>query len=151
MKTVIDVNTFSHKQVPKNWIECSVCGEYYQPESYRKEDETHQTRTNCEVCYNMPYEEMKDLGVRINYEVKKSRRYLNAVMSLRNIINYENNSISVEDMIKYLSELPKNSRLVITQEGYYAQGNLAQIYSPEEQFKTEDITYFSIGHSSQNY
>ena len=149
MKTVIDINSFEHIKVPEQWIACSVCGEYHSPASYRKKGEESQSRTNCESCYNMPYQEMKELGDFVAKR-KKSELYRTSAKQLQIKIDYASNSISVEDMISALQQLPAGSRLVITQEGYYAQGKFGDIFYPESEGMVGDKLYFSIGHSSQN-
>lgn len=150
MKTVIDICSFEHISVPENWIECSVCGEYHPPESYRKNDEEKQSRTNCVSCYNMPFQEMKDLEEFVAKR-KKSELYRISVKQFQTKINYISNSISVEDMIAALQQLPTGARLVVTQEGYYAQGKLGDIFTPQDEGIVGDQQYFSIGHSYQNY
>ena len=150
MRTVIDIKTFEHIQIPKNWIACSVCGEYHSPESYRKLDEIRQSRTNCTKCYNLPYEQFKELKL-LTEKKKKSQLYRVYGEQLKTKIEYAENSISVGDMIAALQQLPAGARLVMTQEGYYADGKLAGIFCPESEGMVGDVEYYSIGHSSQNY
>lgn len=150
MKTVVDSYTFKHILVPTQWIQCSVCGQYHSPASYRNPGEERQSRTNCEICYNLPYDEFKQ--AREKYEqTKKSELYRTSAKQLQIKIDYASNSISVEDMISALQQLPAGSRLVITQEGYYAQGKFGDIFYPESEGMVGDQLYYSIGHSSQNY
>jgi hypothetical protein len=150
MQTVIDISSFEHIQVPDNYIECSVCGQYHAPESYRKSGEDRMTRTNCETCYNLPYVDMQALTP-ATQKRKQSQLYRTSVHQLQTKILYRSNSISVEDMITALTALPAGARLVITQEGYYADGNLAHIFTPETEGNIDNTDYYRIGHSSQHY
>lgn len=150
MKTVIDSYTFKHILVPTQWIQCSVCGQYKSPASYRKPGEERPSRTNCEICYNLPYDEFKQAEEKYE-QTKKSREYKNSQQQLETKMEYADSSISVEDMIAALQQLPANSRLIVTQEGYYAEGKLAGIFYPEKEQLIDDVQYYSIGHSSQNY
>lgn len=64
--------------------------------------------------------------------------------------------IDVEEMIKALQALPAGSKLCITQEGHYAQGQFAYTSMPEpvlliEEASKADFTVYSIGHSDQRY
>ena len=150
MKTVIDIKTFNLINVPEQWIQCSVCGVYHSPAEYRKPDQDYQSRTNCTSCYEMPYEAFKSLA-RITAETMKTPQYKATQKELKTRIACKKNSISVEDMIASLQLLPPNSRLIVTQEGYYADGEFADIFDPSLEKTIGDVGYYSIGHSSQNY
>lgn len=63
-------------------------------------------------------------------------------------------------MINALSKLPQDARLVVTQKGYYAEGEFAEIMLPEEYIvatkgNNENIergyVVYRIGHSCQSY
>lgn len=150
MKSVIDIETLSIIDVDDSFIECTVCGQYKQPESYRNADQEMQSRTNCRECYNLPTEEFRDKKSEI-IELKKSNAYTNKVRQLREQQRIKNNSISVEEMIASLEKLPAGSRLVVTQEGYYAEGKVAYIFSPSQYEFIDGVQYYSIGESIQNY
>ena len=150
MKTVIDIKTMTLIQVPDQWIQCSVCGEYHSPAAYRKPDQEKQSRTNCTSCYEMQWNDMKALEQQ-TFDIMKSWAYTNVRNKLKMVIAYKRNSISVEYMIAELQKLPANSRLVMTQEGFYAEGSLADIAYPELDNTIDDVAYYAIGHSSQNY
>lgn len=63
-------------------------------------------------------------------------------------ISQEDDLIDVETLIARLQELPRGSRICITQDGNYAEGDLAYIFSnPLKICDTDNI--FSIGHSDQ--
>lgn len=149
MKTVIDIKTLSLIQVPATWIQCSVCGVYHSPSEYRKPDQEKQSRTNCTSCYNMQWDDMQDLKQR-TADRFKSREYKAVADYLKTGMTYKRNSISVEDMIYMLQKLPANSRLIMTQGGYYADGVLADIHDPVIDKTIDDVTYYAIGHSSQD-
>ena len=151
MKTIIDIDTVTLKvalkTVPQEYIECSVCGQYHPEESYCKDGVM--VRTNCFDCYNLPMEEFKLKQIMLA-SIKKSNDYFLAKKKLAEIINYRECSIPVETMITALQKLPPNSHLVVTQEGYYAGGNLTNCFLPELAKQISDNLYFAIGHSSQN-
>lgn len=107
MKTIIDIGTLTLKQVPKEYIECSVCGHYHPFESYCKDNV--QDRTNCEEYYNLPYKEMKAKGIKTSLVKSKSTDYRNVWESLLEISNFVSNSIPVEVMIAALQQLPAGS------------------------------------------
>ena len=68
--------------------------------------------------------------------------------------------VTVADMMAALSALPADSRLVVTESGYYSSGELAEIMLPEV-YTVEGIGYgcelpegtvvYRVGHSHQNY
>jgi hypothetical protein len=67
-------------------------------------------------------------------------------------------TITVAAMIEALSALPPGAKLVVTQEGYYAYGEFAEVMLPElyiAESNAEGITaggaVYRIGHSEQNY
>lgn len=69
-------------------------------------------------------------------------------------------SITVAQMIEALSQLPPDAKLVVTQSGYYSDGEFAEIMLPEScvskygdkdlGIKAGDLVY-RIGHSHQSY
>lgn len=67
------------------------------------------------------------------------------------------NSISVADMIRALSALPADARLVVTHSGYYCYGDFADIFTPRpvdangDTVVDADAVAYSIGHSHQSY
>lgn len=66
-----------------------------------------------------------------------------------------NDFITVADMIAALSALPPDSRLVVTESGYYSYGEFAEIMLPEvytpENDMTPSVPMYRIGHSHQSY
>ena len=66
-------------------------------------------------------------------------------------------SITVADMIRALRELPPDALLVVTEEGFYSSGELAEIMLPES-YTVEDghpgiprgSVVYRIGHSQQD-
>jgi len=135
------------QDVPESWRECSVTGEWRPKEEFMKDGVL--VRTNCEKSYNMSSDEMTTRNSKTN-EFKKSVQYKNAVKRLEFTCDLNENSISVKDMIESLSELlanNPNARLVVTQAGYYADGKIASINTPELLVEG----FYSIGHSNQKY
>ena len=65
-------------------------------------------------------------------------------------------TITVQEMIEALSQLPSDAKLVVTECGYYCYGEFADIMLPELYTPdTEEIVsgnpIYRIGHSHQSY
>jgi hypothetical protein len=67
-------------------------------------------------------------------------------------------TITVQEMIEALSQLPSDAKLVVTESGYYCYGEFADIMLPEVyavEGEDEDIPagtqVYRIGHSHQSY
>lgn len=138
----------SISSVPENYIRCSVSGEFRAVSEF--ETNGVRSRTNCERTYKMPTEDMQKLSAQTK-KVQDSLEYRKLERELTAQVTFYNGSIAVKDLIAQLQELPDNARIVITQEGYYADGKLAEIHEPDIVRKTETELYYSIGHSAQNY
>ena len=133
-------------EVPEDYIECTVCGMFKERTSYMTDG--RMSRTNCFECYNIaPYQAMKDKSDKTKDLLKNSRLRRQLQENLKKELNLLGSSIPVEEMIEALMKLPKGSKILITQEGYYAQGDFADIQLPEH-YKEN---YYSIGNSSQHY
>jgi hypothetical protein len=63
----------------------------------------------------------------------------------------EAKKITVADMIKALSELPPDAKLVMTQAGFYANSSFANIMLPEQLKDTNEELIYCIGDSFQGY
>ena len=158
MRNVVDLNTFTIIEVPDDYIQCSVCSIWKDPVSYRNAGEERQSRTNCDECRHMPYEEMKALKEETNLILRGSEGKKLLIMAA--LLNKETRrrnerfarSIPVQELIEILQKLPADSRVAITEEGYYSECAFAEIY--EEPTEVETINgaiIFAIGNSSQNY
>lgn len=152
MKTVIHIidTTPIISELPDDWIECSVTGEYRPPEEYRSFGKDYQTRTNCTKSYEMTFDLNKEASDKTK-EIKKSREYKLLEKKLCNTQENKNQGIPVSVMIDSLMELLKDNpsaRLVMTQEGYYCYDKFADVYLPEKLNGYKDL--YVIGHSSQN-
>ena len=122
---------------------CTVCG-IWKSESIFAPNGV--TRTNCEACYNLSH----DLYVKTDAEtqmIANSPETQKLKAHLKNQAEIEFAAIPVEDMIKALKKLPKGSQLVISQQGYYAEGRFADIFLPKK--FSEGV--YEIGLSCQNY
>ena len=140
------------QEVPNNYILCSISGEYRPKEEYTSNG-TEQTRTNCTSTYLMSTEESKVLKLETE-KIKLSNSYQNLRRELHNEQLLFNNSVSIDFLIEELQkirEVDKTAQIVITQDGHYADGICANIYSPQKLGTFNDCTYYHIGHSSQNY
>lgn len=60
-------------------------------------------------------------------------------------------SIDVSELIEALSLLPPNSRICVTQTGYYCSGEYADVFLPVFKEKVEGVEIYRIGHSSSEY
>ena len=148
MKKVFDIETLSMIEVPEDYIRCSICKKWKPPVDYCRNKDGKQTRTNCESCYMMDFDEMKSLESatkKILYS-EKAQRILKEEFDKK---EYYENSVPVETMIEYLQSLPKNSRLFVEQSGYYAEGKFGYVEYPIFKKSFDDIPYYCIGFSSQ--
>jgi len=153
MKSVIDFWNLKVIEVPDDYKLCTVCGHYKHKHSYGKINEEKKfipTRTNCEDCYNLSTEKFNKVKEN-KKEYFKSKPVKDFIKKIERKQTLLEESISVEEMIKELKKLPKGSRLVMTQDGYYAEGDLAYIHKPEKFTEVDGTTIFNIGNSSQNY
>lgn len=149
-KRVMSVKTCEPIDVPKNYICCSVCGSWEHPRMFTKREDGVQDRTNCKTCYEAPQESWKEIQEN-KQDTINSLKYQFNLQKLSESKSYTDNSISVEEMIKALQDLPKGSRLYVGQEGYYAEGKFASIFLPVETKVIDEVHYFEVGYSSQNY
>lgn len=138
---------FSVDEVPDDWIQCSVSHEYRPREEFCDPNGV-QVRTNCERTY-----QMSGMG---DYKALCSRvvdcaTYKEKLRDFHKEQELIRESVSVEDMIGALKQLPKGSRLCVLQEGYYASGQYADIYFPELHKEVDNVEFYSLGFSSQNY
>lgn len=138
------------EEVPGDYIQCSVSGEYRPPSEFSSHG-NRQTRTNCTATYLMPNEKMRSTSELLG-KLRTTRLYRDMVRSLEIDHEFFRDSISVQAMIDAMVELrdrDPEARLVISQSGYYCSGRCADIYTPEL-VHAGQINYFSIGHSSQH-
>lgn len=133
-------------EVPDSYIRCSVTGTFLPQEEFMRDGVV--VRTNGEASYHMPTEEFQSTSERTKL-IKMSREFRYAQEELNAEKYVEEAAISVEEMITALQKLPAGSRLIVTQDGYYADGGIADIFTPEA--SRQYANTFVIGHSSQNY
>lgn len=48
-------------EVPDDYISCSICGKWHPIQAYNNDNLNIQTRTNCKSCYELPFDDMKEL------------------------------------------------------------------------------------------
>ena len=77
--------------------------------------------------------------------------------------HYEAKTVTVGQMMKALSMLPPDAKLVMTEEGFYSQSDFAEVMLPEPYMVKEcdertnnyglppGTKVYRIGHSSQRY
>lgn len=60
-------------------------------------------------------------------------------------------SVSVSELMRQLSKLPPDARILVTQDGYYCEHPLAQLYQlhPYDAEKWGGLECYVLGHSSQ--
>ena len=151
MKEIIDIEKLIIIEVPKDYIECSICGKYFPKESYCREGESYLSRTNCSSCYHSKMDDMRNLEEEVK-KIKNSTKYKSVQTNWIKKKQFYGNSISVGEMIEALQKLSPTDRIFIGQDGYYAEGNFAEIYIPEDfEYADNNIYFYKIGHSSQNY
>lgn len=143
---IIDGNPLI-QEVPDDWIRCLVSGEFRPQDEFVTDG---RWRTNCKRTYELPTVDMHNLSAETKL-VKNSEEFKKLQSFLQKEKAFEQNSISVKEMIKHLQSLPEGSRLIMTQEGYYADGKFANIFVPEPKEQVNGVQYYTIGHSSQNY
>jgi hypothetical protein len=149
MKYVIEL--LEIKQVPKNFIGCSVCGKFKDPSEYRKPDHKHQSRTNCIDCYNMGWDEMQKLKKEIE-KLKKSHEYRVLSIQFRVFINsYSKQELidriksNHEEVIKKLEDLPDNALIDIDSDSCLSEDYYIEVISAAPKFKwAPDVTIFKL-------
>lgn len=144
MKKVIELGQL--REIPEDYKCCSVCGIHFPVTSFNNDNSSTPTRTNCKGCYESP---QSDWNERI--QKKQSAQMSEEAKKYLKEKKIEGVSVSVEELISQLQKLPKDSKIVMTQDGYYACGDFADIHTPIPLEGYEDINVYKIGHSSQNY
>ena len=114
MKTVIHVvdGKVVRQEVPDNWIQCSVLGEFRPPEEFRKEGEVYQSRTNCTRAYLMPQSEWK---IHIAKLLELKPEIARMEQKLRDEMFEKTAGVSVDELIAKLESVKKqnpNARIV---------------------------------------
>ena len=80
MKYVVDRNTLTIIQVPDDYIECSMCYKWAAPAEFRKEGETHQSRTNCTACHDLG---MNKFQARLKWAEERKADLHNGALGLK--------------------------------------------------------------------
>jgi hypothetical protein len=143
-------------EVPDDYIRCSISGEF-RPRSEFCDENGIQTRTNCTSTYLAKHADNVVLSAR-TADIMHKMPFKSLASQLSRARSLEAMSVPIADMIATLLDLQSknpNTRLVMTQNGYYADGDLADIYTvPELLAKVPacgEVDYYSLGSSSQNY
>ena len=119
MKTVIHIvdEKVVRQEVPDDWIQCSVLGEYRPPEEFRSEGELHQSRTNCTRAFLMPLKEWDHHKA----VAEKLKKHLTAEIEKLHHEQLETTvGVSVDDMIARLMDIKQknpNARIVVACDG----------------------------------
>ena len=115
MKTVAHIvnEKVVRQQVPDDWIQCSVLGEFRPPEEFRQEGEINQSRTNCTRAYLMPlteWEHHKDVAKKLNKQLDAEWQ------KIRDEQLEKNAGASIDELIAMLQDLKNtnpDARIVI--------------------------------------
>lgn len=102
-------------EVPHDYIRCSVCGSWEPQDSFRKEGEERQSRTNCKVCYEMDYEKMLETKEAYQKFIKLPKHYNKAHKLLRTheLNNQYNSLFSVNELIEELKKLDQSKKIAM--------------------------------------
>jgi hypothetical protein len=89
-------------------------------------------------------------------EIVKNKKYIKNY-------HHEAKTVTVEQMMKALSALPRDAKLVMTEQGFYSQSDFAEVMLPEPYIVKQNddghsnyglppgTKVYRIGHSSQSY
>jgi len=130
-------------EVPASYQKCIVCKKYHPRESFTNPA----PRTNCLECYHMNYDDMIALKKKTD-EIEKEEPS-QEVLELRERNRYLSFGMTKKALMEHLSDLPDDAIVVMTQEGNYADGKLADIHAPEKEDTRHGTVVYSIGHSQQ--
>lgn len=129
MKTVVHIveGQVVRAEVPKDWICCSVFGEYRPPEEFRNEGQDKQSRTNCTRAYLMPFDEMQ----LVSALTKKLQRSVDKMtLELYHEMQDKTAGIAIADYIALLQSFAAsnpNARIVDMWEDQVCYPHLAQV------------------------
>lgn len=128
--TYIEVDklvSFTEKE-EKLLRKCSCCGKFKPIGAYNSTNDNNKPmeRTNCYDCYMLPFEEMQELKA-ITREKESAFQHSKEykAYSQKSCVDYF--SISVEDLINQLKNLPKGSKVVLKDYSEENCGNLEKI------------------------
>lgn len=125
-----------------NTQKCSVCLRFKPKDSYTQPN----LRTNCYECYTTPSSEWDKLRADALLAESNPSQEARRFKKMKEI---EEVSISVEEMIEALKQLPAGSRLIMSESGYYSTSEYAEIYLPQKVKNAEGLDIFEIGSSNQ--
>jgi hypothetical protein len=114
MTTVVHIveGVVTRAEVPKDWILCSISGEYRPPEEFRNEGQVQQSRTNCTRTYLMSIGEMELLKA----QMKKLQPALQKMSAeVRHEMQEKTAGMSIAEYIAVLQEFAAsnpNARIV---------------------------------------
>lgn len=149
-------------ETPIGWMQCSVSRDWYPPKEFQ-DDQGRQVRTNCRATYEMEgmaefkkkCEAIWDATDNDSRAIRDHYRRIEADLSLQSCIR--DSGYTVGELLDMLQKLPKDARVIMTQDGYYAEGILAYMQPPtrfmqhHKDFDCFGAEVYVIGHSSQNY
>ena len=161
MKKVVNVvglmpdgsyNSILIQEVPNNWRQCSVSGEWRPLEDFGLTKHGYPSRNICDRVFNMNRDSYYRLYESFE-KLKKSNDYKEKELLVEGDKNLTHNTMKVSELIELLNKLNPDDLVCMTQSGDYAEGERAEIFAPKLIFKKMDFfgktTIYSIGHSSQ--
>lgn len=151
MKQVIDKINVKVIEVESTDIECSVCRKWKSETSFRREGQDRQSRTNCEDCFNMDWDDMKALSASTEEMIKKkSNSIFNLKSKLEKRQELFGKSVTVKQLRKMLEALDDDDRVYVAEDGYYADGSYVAISIDDHANQEIDgCKFYEIARSEQ--
>lgn len=102
-------------EVPGDYIRCTCCGAWEPPESFRKPEETKQSRTNCVSCYMDTWVGMNKKKDIYDTFRKLPRHYIKALalMKERELKQTLESLDTVSELIEKLKRLDSSKKIAI--------------------------------------
>ena len=104
------------EEVPNDWRQCTVTGEYRPFEEFCDSDGKY-VRTNALEAYHMPFDEMKKVKFEVHYLINYSSEYKNLYAELRKEKlreEFVKNSLTIKQLILKLQEYDQDKLVTIT-------------------------------------
>jgi hypothetical protein len=150
MKYVIELGELV--RVSNQAVECEACGKW-KSEKTEFPKERQFPYMYCLECLESSTPKEIDESRRNLNILKKSNEYYDKTEPHRFTIGLQDYSVAVSELRRYLDSLPPDARIVVTQEGYYAEGKFCDVCFPDKpEFKLPDETpIYVLANSSQHY
>ena len=125
--------------------ECRCCGIFKNKNSYPPENMYYYPY--CLECLKLSPPEFDNARESLN-----KLKLFNPSWKDRVVLDVQAYSVSVSELRRYLEELPPDARIVVTQEGYYAEEKFCYIDFPEQPMFTlpDGIPVYVLANSDQS-